>query len=74
MKEYLDIVDENGNPIGKTVERSYAHENGIRHRTAHLWLVRRKNGKLQILLQKRAEHKDSIFVYADNQWHSPLFM
>ena len=24
--------------------------------------------------KKRAEHKDSIFVYADNQWHSPLFM
>ncbi len=22
----------------------------------------------------RAEHKDSIFVYADNKWHSPIFI
>ena len=44
MKEYLDIVDEKGNPTGETVERSLAHGEGIRHRTAHLWLIRRKEG------------------------------
>ena len=59
MKEYLDIVDEQGNPTGETVERNYAHENGIRHRTAHLWLVRIKDGRLQLLLQKRAASKES---------------
>ena len=57
--EILDIVDENGIPTGETVERGRAHREGIRHRTAHLWLVRRKNGKIEILLQKRSAEKDS---------------
>ncbi len=52
--EYLDIVDENGNPTGETVERSYAHKYGIRHRTAHVWIVRKTEAGVDILLQKRA--------------------
>lgn len=59
MHEWFDIVDENGHPTGEIVEREYAHRHGIRHRTAHLWLVREKNGQLQVLLQKRAADKDS---------------
>lgn len=58
--EILDIVDENGIPTGETVERSYAHKNGVLHRTSHVWLVRERNGKLQILLQQRSFHKDSF--------------
>ena len=58
--EYLDIVDEKGNPTGKTVERTQAHREGCRHRTSHVWIVRRKNGRIQILLQKRCEQKDSF--------------
>ena len=60
MAEYLDIVDENGIPTGETVERETAHAKGIRHRTVHLWLVRKKDGKLQVLLQRRAKHKESF--------------
>ena len=37
--EYLDIVDEMGNPTGEIVEREYAHRHGIRHRTSHVWSV-----------------------------------
>ena len=59
MSELIDIVDENGTPTGETVDREYAHLNGIWHRTAHLWLVREKNGYIQILLQKRSENKES---------------
>jgi len=59
MKEYLDRVDENGEPTGEIVERSVAHRDGIRHRTAHLWLVRRRGGKVQVLMQKRSADKDS---------------
>jgi isopentenyldiphosphate isomerase len=58
--EMLDIVDENGSPTGQTVERSIAHEKGIRHRTSHVWLARMHNGKCQILLQKRCATKDSF--------------
>lgn len=58
--EYLDIVDENGEPTGVTVERSKAHAEGIMHRTAHVWIVRMRDGVLEILLQKRSDHKDSF--------------
>ena len=58
--EIFDIVDENGNPTGETVERNIAHENGIRHRTAHVWIAKKVNGKWQVLLQKRAITKDSF--------------
>lgn len=57
--ELLDIVDEKGIPTGKTTDRETAHAKGIRHRTAHVWIVRKKEGRLQILLQKRSEEKDS---------------
>lgn len=57
--ELLDIVDEKGNPTGKTVDRETAHAEGIRHRSSHVWIVREKEGELQILLQKRSEEKDS---------------
>lgn len=58
--EIFDIVDENGNPTGETVERSFAHANGIRHRTAHIWVARKTAGRWQVLLQKRAMTKDSF--------------
>lgn len=57
--ELFDVVDEAGEPTGEIVEREEAHEKGIRHRTSHLWLVRKKNGVLQVLLQKRSMNKDS---------------
>ena len=36
-----------------------AHREGILHRTSHVWLVRMKDSRLQVLLQKRSEGKDS---------------
>lgn len=59
MSEYLDIVDEYGTPTGEIVERSKAHAEGIRHRTAHVWILRRRENRVQILLQKRSVNKDS---------------
>ena len=58
--EYLDIVDENGIPTGETVERAFAHRNGVPHRTTHIWIVRKKAKKIEILLQKRSKNKDSF--------------
>lgn len=58
--EYLDICDENGMPTGETVARDIAHRDGILHRTAHVWVVREKDGKHQILLQKRSMEKESF--------------
>ena len=57
--ELLDIVDGNGNPTGEVVSREKAHAEGIRHRTSHVWVIRRREGKWQVLLQKRCQTKDS---------------
>ena len=59
-EEFFDIVDKNGIPTGETVSRSQAHTDGVRHRTAHIWVVRNKDGKAEVLMQKRALNKDSF--------------
>ena len=58
--EYFDIVDEKGIPTGETVERTVAHAQGIRHRTAHLWILRKGLSGTEVLLQKRTMTKDSF--------------
>ena len=58
--EYLDICDEDGQPTGEIVPRSIAHRDGILHRTAHVWIVRENEGRIQILLQKRSMEKESF--------------
>lgn len=58
--EMFDIVDEKGEPTGETVERTLAHSQGIRHRTSHVWLLRKRQGRVEILLQKRSADKDSF--------------
>ena len=57
--EWLDVVDEKGNPTGERVERKEAHRRGIRHRTSHVWILREQEGEVQVLLQKRSQGKDS---------------
>lgn len=58
--EYFDVVDENGIPTGQIEERTMAHRSGVRHRTSHVWIVRKREDKVQILLQKRCKNKDSF--------------
>ena len=58
--EYFDIVDENGQPTGEIIARDVAHRDGIKHRTAHVWVVRKKKNGYDILLQKRTLEKDSF--------------
>lgn len=58
--EWFDIVDENGEPEGEIVSREAAHFFGIRHRTSHVWVLRQWEGRVQVLLQKRSEVKDSF--------------
>lgn len=58
--EYLDIVNENGMPTGEIVPHEIAHREGIRHRTAHVWVVRKTDEGYDILLQKRSMEKESF--------------
>lgn len=52
--EYIDIFDENNNPIGEKKEKQKAHEDGNFHRTVHVWIINDKN---ELLLQKRSATK-----------------
>ena len=58
--EFFDVADENGLPTGEIVSREIAHRDGILHRTAHVWIVRKKDAGYDILLQKRSQDKDSF--------------
>ena len=60
MAEFLDIVDMTGTPTGEIIDRETAHAQGILHRTTHLWLLRKRNGVTEVLLQKRSQNKDSF--------------
>ena len=60
MTEFFDVVDEAGQPTGKVISRDEAHQKGTLHRTAHVWLVKKKPEGYDILLQKRSEDKDSF--------------
>ena len=60
VQEYLDVVTEGGQPTGEIISRDEAHRKGICHRTAHVWVVRRKSEGWDILLQKRSEEKESF--------------
>lgn len=57
--EFLDVVDMNGVPTGEVAERGEVHLKGLRHRTSHVWVVRMRNGGLEVLLQKRSPMKES---------------
>ena len=63
--EYLDIVDRDGKPTGEIISREAAHRDGIRHRTAHVWIVRRSGDGWEILLQKRSMEKESFPGFYD---------
>ena len=54
--EYIDIFDENNNPIGEKKEKQQAHEDGNFHRTVHVWIINDKN---ELLLQKRSATKNT---------------
>lgn len=58
--EYLDIVNEQGEPTGKTISRAEAHRLGVLHRTAHVWIIRKSEEGYDILLQKRSMEKESF--------------
>ena len=58
--EYFDVVDARGEPTGEIVSRAEAHALGRPHRTAHVWILRRREGRVQSLLQKRSADKDSF--------------
>ena len=58
--EFFDVIDEAGRPTGEVVSREEAHRKGVLHRSVHVWVIREKEGRTEILLQKRSEEKESF--------------
>lgn len=61
-KEFLEVVDENGNPTGGVFERDTIHEKNLFHKHAGIFIF---NNKGQTLLQKRSANKKN----SPNKWH-----
>ncbi len=59
--ELIDIYDENNEPLGVSKMRSEAHEKGLWHRAAHVWVY---NSEGKILFQLRSNKKK----YYPNTW------
>lgn len=56
VKEYFDLLDENGNKTGNIKLRSEVHRDGDWHKAVHIWII---NDKGEILLQRRCATKES---------------
>ncbi|MGB5821545.1 MAG: NUDIX domain-containing protein [Saonia sp.] len=57
MDELIDILDANGNFLGKTAMKSEVHRKGFFHSTVHIWLYTR-SGK--VLIQQRGKDKSTF--------------
>lgn len=49
--EYLDVCDQSGQLTGEKVTKIEAHQNGVWHRSVHIWIVNHQN---EILFQRRS--------------------
>ncbi|MCI8575335.1 MAG: NUDIX domain-containing protein [Bacilli bacterium] len=56
MEEYIDVLDQFGNPTGISKTRSEIHKNGDYHRVVHTWIY---NEVGEILLQKRSYKQEN---------------
>ncbi|MBD0831760.1 NUDIX hydrolase [Aestuariibaculum sediminum] len=54
IEEYIDIVDENGFPTGKSELKSVIHQKGYYHNTVHIWFYTTNR---EILLAQRSAKK-----------------
>jgi len=59
--EYLDIYDSEGNSLGIQKSKKEAHDNGLWHKSVHIWIV---NSNKELLIQKRSPQKDNH----PNEW------
>lgn len=56
-EEAVDVFDRGDHPAGNVVPKRLAHEQGLWHRSAHVWIY---NDRGDILMQKRAATKDTF--------------
>ncbi len=55
--EFLNLLDESERLTQKSKPRSLIHRDGDLHAVVHVWIIRRKDMGIYVLLQKRSESK-----------------
>lgn len=60
--EFVNIIDENDRITDRSKPRSLVHRDGELHPTVHVWLIRRRDMGIYVLMQKRSATKD---IYPD---------
>ncbi len=55
--EFLNLLDENERLTQKSKPRSLVHRDGDLHAVVHIWIIRRKDMGIYVLLQKRSDKK-----------------
>lgn len=58
--EYFDIRNLDGSITGQVKERSLVHRDGDLHGTVHIFIVRKGEEGVEVLLQKRSKEKDAF--------------
>lgn len=59
-EELFDVLSESGERTETKKRRGDIHRDGDWHASVHIWVVRRRSGGMECLLQKRADSKDSF--------------
>lgn len=57
--EFLNIIDSEDRITSKSKPRSLVHRDGELHPTVHIWIIKRMDMGIYILLQKRSSEKDT---------------
>lgn len=58
--EYFELLNMDGTPAGRVKERNQVHKDGDLHGGSHIWVIRKTDMGIEILLQKRSKDKDSF--------------
>ncbi len=56
--EFVNVIDENDRITDRSKPRSLIHRDGELHPTVHVWLIRRRDMGIYVLMQKRSSEKD----------------
>lgn len=64
MAEFLDVLDEKGNPTGDKKLKTEIHRDGNWHKAVHIWII---NSEGRVLIQKRSPTVDNL----PNMWDIP---
>ena len=60
-KRFLDVLNKDGMSTGEKASKEYIHNNGLWHKSIHIWIINDKN---EVLIQKRHSSKS----IRPNEW------